>query len=135
MTTALSDRHIPRELEPAERPPSDHLRKPTAWNPHDSVQCGDRREFSAMGRVDQEPGRSEFPGVVQTAVIEKLRIPDGVSSYHRKISASFDCDGVWVARSGRCSAEENELEIQAHRFEEQCERAAARQAERAATAL
>ncbi|MEU2034262.1 hypothetical protein [Nocardia amamiensis] len=136
MTTALSDRHIPRELEPtAERPLSDHLRKSNAWNPHDSVQWEDRHEFTAMGRVDREQGRYDFSVVAQTAMITKLRTADGPAFYHRMISASFTRDGVSAARDGRCSAEENQPAIQAHRFEEQRERAAARQAERAATAL
>ncbi|MBF6300085.1 acyl-ACP desaturase [Nocardia amamiensis] len=136
MTTALSDRHIPRELEPtAERPLSDHLRKSKAWNPHDSVQCVDRHEFTAMGRVDREPDRYEFSVVALIAMITKLRTVDSLSSYHRMISAAYNRGGVWAARGGRSSAEQDEPRIQVHRFEQQCEQAAVQQAERAATAL
>ncbi|WP_454198777.1 acyl-ACP desaturase [Nocardia sp. Marseille-Q1738] len=127
MTTALSDRHIPRELEPAvERLFNDHLHNPKTWNPYDYAQWDDRCEFTGVGRIVREPGRSEFSDGAQTAMITNPCIEDSLPSYHRQISEPVTLDGVWAARGGRCGAPQ--------RFDEQRRRAAARQAEWAAAA-
>ncbi|WP_330231250.1 acyl-ACP desaturase [Nocardia sp. NBC_00508] len=130
MTTALSDRYIPRELESAiERLLNDHLHKPEAWNPHDYLLGDNGRSFAALA-IDRDYGRSEISDVTQISMITNLRSENNLPSYHREISKSCTLDGVWDTRLSRWALDEHE--IRARRFDEQRERAAARQAERAA---
>ncbi|WP_051022389.1 acyl-ACP desaturase [Nocardia pneumoniae] len=105
MTTALSDRHIPRELEPAaEHTFTDH---PETWNPHDYVPWDDCREFTVAGRVDQGLGRSALPDAPQSAIITNLCLEDGPASYHREISEYFALGSVCAAQVDQWSTEEN----------------------------
>jgi acyl-[acyl-carrier-protein] desaturase len=61
VTTALSDREILRELEPAERLLNHHLRKAKSWNPHDYVPWDEGRNFAALGGIDWSRDNPGFP--------------------------------------------------------------------------
>ncbi|MEV6320726.1 hypothetical protein AB0M45_05935 [Nocardia sp. NPDC051787] len=64
MTTALSDRHIPRELEPAaEHLFNDYLHNPKTRNPHDYAQWDDRCEFTGWAALSGSLVDTNFPTV------------------------------------------------------------------------
>jgi acyl-[acyl-carrier-protein] desaturase len=97
------------ELEPvAAGEVERHLAAAKEWFPHEYIPWSLGRTYDGLLEGEAwQPGDSEIPDVVRTALIVNLLTEDNLPSYHFEIAQSFGREGAWGTWVHRWTAEED----------------------------